>query len=110
MTDDPRLNFPRRAGLVRPATPTAALETARYIVPSEDRQSNAAAKHEVRYFHDNDKEAAQRLAEDTTAALRELGYASDQIPNIVVKSLVTFPGKKPRLGVLELWVEIPPTS
>jgi hypothetical protein len=86
---------------------SAALVAEGYIVPGEDREGGAAGKHEVRYFNDDDEVTAQRLAEDTTRALRSLGYEASEPPDIVVKSLVNYPGKKPRLGVLELWVEIP---
>jgi uncharacterized phage infection (PIP) family protein YhgE len=87
---------------------SAALIADGYIVPGEDREGGAAGKHEVRYFHDEDEKNAERLAEDTTRAFRTLGYTDRNIPDVVVNSLVTYPGKKPRLGVLELWLEIPP--
>jgi uncharacterized phage infection (PIP) family protein YhgE len=87
---------------------SAALTAEGYIVPGEDRQGGAAAKHEVRYFHDDDNAAAQRLAQDTTNALRALGYTARSVPDVTVNSLVAYRGKKPRAGVLELWLEIPP--
>ncbi len=87
---------------------SAALTAEGYIVPGESREGGAAARHEVRYFHNDDNATAQRLAEDTTRALRTLGYTARNVPDVVVKSLVTYSGKKPRLGVLELWLEIPP--
>jgi uncharacterized phage infection (PIP) family protein YhgE len=87
---------------------SAALTADGYIVPGEDREGGASGKHEVRYFNDEDEENAERLAEDTTRAFRALGYTVHNVPDVVVKSLVTYPGKKPRLGVLELWLEIPP--
>ena len=86
---------------------SAALTADGYIVPGEDREGGAAGKHEVRYFHDGDEATAQRLAEDTTHALRTLKYKAPNPPDVIVKSLVSYPGKKPRLGVLELWLEIP---
>lgn len=87
---------------------SAALKADGYIVPGEDREGGAVARHEVRYFHDDDNATAQRLAEDATRALRTLGYTARNVPDVVVKSLVSYQGKKPRLGVLELWLEIPP--
>jgi uncharacterized phage infection (PIP) family protein YhgE len=87
---------------------SAALTAEGYIVPAEDREGGAAMKHEVRYFHDDDNAVAQRLAEDTTSALRSLGYEDRSVPDVTVNSLVKYRGKKPRPGVLELWLEIPP--
>ncbi len=79
-----------------------------YIVPGEDRETVATGRFEVRFFHEDDNETAQRLAFDTTDALRFLGYNDDVVPDILVKSLVDYSGKKPNPGVLELWLEIPP--
>ena len=87
---------------------SAALIAKGYSVPGEDREGDAARKHEVRYFHDEDNETAKRLADDTTHALRKLAYPDGKPPDIVAKSLSSYGGKKPRPGVLELWVEIPP--
>ena len=64
----------------------------------------AAGKHEVRYFHNDTKKAAERLANDTNAALRSLEYP---VLNVVVKSFTSYRGKKPRPNVVELWLEIP---
>lgn len=86
---------------------SAALKAKGYIIPGEDRESGAAYKHEVRYFHDEDKDSAQRFADDTTRALRNLGYTEEKVPDIRIESLVTYPGKKPRMGVFELWLDIP---
>ena len=86
---------------------SAVLKAKGYIVPGEDRESGAAGRHEIRYFHDKDESAAKDLAEDTTSALLSLGYTDRTSPNVEAKSLVSYRGKKPRLGVLELWLEIP---
>ena len=87
---------------------SAALKKADYIVPGEDREGEAAGKHEVRYFHNQDRVAAESLAQDATRALRNLGYSISQVPNVEVKSLVSYGGKKPSQGTVELWLEIPP--
>lgn len=87
---------------------SAALKAEGYVVPGEDREEGAAGRHEVRYFHDQDNEAAQRLADDTNRALRSLAYSDRKPPDITVKSFVSYRGKKPRSGVLELWLAIPP--
>ncbi len=86
---------------------SAELKARDYIVPGEDREGNAATRHEVRYFHEDDRASAQRLADDATQTLRKLGYTARNVPDVVVKSLVNYPGKKPSLGVLELWLELP---
>jgi myosin heavy subunit len=87
---------------------SASLKAKGFIVPGEDREGGAAGKHEVRYFHNQDKEAAERLANDTTAALRTLGYPERDALTVVAESFVSYTGKKPRPGVVELWLEIPP--
>jgi len=87
---------------------SADLKAKGFIVPGEDREGGAAGKHEVRYFHREDKEAAERLANDTTAALRTLGYPERDGLTVVAKPFVSYRRKKPRPGVLELWLEIPP--
>lgn len=84
---------------------SAALKIKGYIVPAEDRESNAVGKHEVRYFYEQDQEAAQRLANDANRALDSLTYPKDRAA-ITAKSLVHYRGKKPRPGVLELWLEM----
>jgi archaellum component FlaC len=86
---------------------SAALKTKGYIVPGEDREGAATAKHEVRYFHESDREAAERLAEDTTSVLRSLNYVRESVPDVIARPFVTYQGKKPSPGVLELWLEVP---
>ncbi|GEM_PF-1513080 len=87
---------------------SAALKGEGYVVPGEDRESGAAEKHEVRYFHDKDESAAQRLADDANRVLHGLGYLERKAITVTVRSFESYRGKKPRLGVLELWLEIPP--
>jgi hypothetical protein len=87
---------------------SASLKAKGFIVPGEDREVGADGKHEVRYFHNQDKEAAERLANDTSAALRTLGYPERDALTVVAESFVSYTGKKPRPGVVELWLEIPP--
>lgn len=82
-----------------------SLQQQGYTIPGEDRERYASGKHEVRFFHDDDKAAAMRLAEDTTRALREKGYVD--MPDVTAESFVAYSGKKPRVGVLELWLDIP---
>jgi len=51
--------------------------------------------------------AAENLAQDATRALRNLGYSISQVPNIEAKPFVSYSGKKPSQGTVELWLEIP---
>ncbi|WP_421863975.1 hypothetical protein [Motiliproteus sp.] len=84
-----------------------ALRSQGYLVPGEDREAGAARKHEVRYFHDSDKQAAIDLANDTTALLQQLDYPDTEFTRIEVAPYVAYKKKKPREGVIELWVELP---
>ncbi len=84
-----------------------ALKKADYIVPGEEREGGAAGKHQVRYFYTQDRVAAENLAQDATRALRNLGYSISQVPNIEAKPFVSYSGKKPSQGTVELWLEIP---
>lgn len=78
-----------------------------YAVPGEDREAGAARKYEVRYFHAQDEVAAKKLASDTVYALKDLGYKDSYLANIETMSFVSYKGKKPREGVIELWIELP---
>jgi hypothetical protein len=96
-------------GREQAAALAASLRTDGYVVPAQDREASAAGRHEVRYFHEDDQDAAQRLAEDTTRILRQQGFAVRVLADIRAVSLVSYSGKKPRRGILELWLDIPPT-
>ncbi len=87
-----------------------ALKQEGYIVPGEDRETGAARKHEVRYFHDIDEKAANKLAGDTTKILQSLDYPDIELTKIEAVSYVSYKKKKPREGVIELWVELPKSS
>lgn len=79
------------------------LKAKEWLIPGEERTSKADGLKEIRYFHVQDRPAADKLAEDTNTALDEIGF--DAI-SVVVKDYTKFP-KPPRQGVLELWVSIP---
>ena len=49
------------------------LKTIGYKLPGEERVDTAQGRREVRYFYAPDKDDAERLAQDTTKALAELG-------------------------------------
>jgi DNA repair exonuclease SbcCD ATPase subunit len=87
---------------------SAVLKKDGYIVPGEDRESGAAGKHEIRYFHDEDEAEAIRLAENMNRALANSEFRDHPARvDITARSFVSYRGKKPRPGVLELWLEIP---
>ena len=73
-----------------------------YVVPTEDRMPNDA--REVRYFHAEDRDAANELATRTTTALASLGF-----PGLVVevRDFTAWAKAKPRAGTLELWLALP---
>ena len=71
-------------------------------MPGEERIATAAGKHEVRFFHDTDREAAQRLADATLSALVDMGPYDK---TILVRDL-TGAKTKTRVGTIELWIEL----
>ncbi len=75
-----------------------------YSVPGAERVETAADLAEVRFFFDSDSAAAEQLATDVKNILSELDVEYGVRP----VSLVDFKGKKPRPGVLELWLEPKP--
>ena len=73
-------------------------------MPGEERTEAAYGKREVRYFHADDQDAANELAKAATQVLAELGY---QDLTVTTQDFTEYRGKKPRSGVLELWVDLP---
>lgn len=73
-----------------------------FIMPGEERIATAAGKHEVRYFHDADQEAAKRLAEATRGALVDMGLDDK---NILVEDF-SEAKTKTSAGTIELWIEL----
>ena len=86
---------------------SVALKEKGYIVPGEDREDGAVGKHEVRYFHSEDQKAAENLAKHANTALHSLGYLDSNKLKVSAESFVSYRRKKPRPGVVELWIEIP---
>jgi len=85
----------------------AMLESNGFYVPGEEFAESAYGKREVRFFHPEDEDAAKELAESATRAIQAQGYKDLTID---VKDFTEFTGKKPRAGVLELWVGFPRTN
>lgn len=79
-----------------------ALKAQGYVVPSQDRMSSDA--REVRFFHTQDRDAANLLANQATTALATLGFPDLAVD---VEDLTTWNKAKPRAGTLELWLALP---
>ena len=75
-----------------------------YKLPGEERVDTAQGRREVRYFYAPDKDDAERLAQDTTKALAELGFPDK--PAVTTRSMLDYSGKKNAPGVLELWLDL----
>jgi hypothetical protein len=75
-----------------------------FILPGEERLPAAAGKSEIRYFHTEDREAAEALKKSAAQALSELGYSAKR--EVTIVDLTDWSGEKPEPGVLELWVEL----
>lgn len=72
-----------------------------YDMPGEERSPVAQGLHEVRYFFAEDARKAEQLAQDVNRILAAEGY----IAEVTAENFTSFPGKKPRGGILELWLE-----
>ena len=67
------------------------------------QEASAARLKQVRYFFDQDKAAASLLALDAKAVLSQLGFGAVDVD---LRDFSNYPGKKPRPGVLELWLGV----
>lgn len=74
-----------------------------FYVPDQEHTTTAFGKRDVRYFHAADRSAAEEVAQVVTDALLENGY-SDQA--VTAQDLTKYANKKPRSGVLELWIDL----
>lgn len=81
-----------------------ALQDLGYKIPGEERTPKAAGLREVRYFEANDRPAADKLAQNATQLLAQLGYRA-QPPIRVVQAA---PGPNNPDNNIELWLELPP--
>lgn len=73
-----------------------------YSVPGEERLAAAAGRHEVRFFWEKDRAAAELLAADTEQVLGDLGYQDV----IQVRDFTNWSdGPKPKWKTVELWLE-----
>ncbi|MGE0222372.1 MAG: SPOR domain-containing protein [Acetobacteraceae bacterium] len=72
-----------------------------FTVPAAERTSAADGLFEVRYFHQTDREAAERLA----ALVSEAAHKSipGETRTAKVQDLTAYPRTKPKPGTVELW-------
>jgi hypothetical protein len=80
------------------------LQAIGYKLPGEQRVEAAQNKREVRYFYQQDKDDAEKLAQETTKALPDLGLPDK--PAVTIRSMLDYTGKKNAPGVLELWLDL----
>ncbi len=82
---------------------SALLRRREWTVPGEERVGTAAGKHEIRYFYDSDRAAAELLRDDYNQALKDAGFDLAVAVNNGPTPAKRLPGR----GVLETWIEIP---
>lgn len=80
---------------------SARLRQKQWTVPGEERTPSAAGKKEIRYFFQDDKDAADALTLDLNTIFQSL------MPTIQVVPKLAYVTKLPARGTLEVWVEIP---
>lgn len=83
---------------------TANLKEHGFIVPGEQRLASAARLREVRYFFQEDADAANRLAETLTAAIQTVGLP--KAPDVKVVNQTNWKFGNPEKGIIEVWMEI----
>lgn len=88
----------------RAASISKSLSTKGWRVPGEERLAAAADKHEVRYFHESDKKAAELLVLETNETIADAGF-NIPLVKVIKSSVKSLPAK----GILEIWLEIPPS-
>lgn len=76
----------------------------RWVIPGEERIGDAAGLHEIRYFHEADRAAAEMLQKDYNDALVAAGFEQTQVQ---VRDRPTQVKNMPARGVLEVWLQIP---
>lgn len=81
---------------------SSRLRNAGFYMPGEERTERAYTRHEVRYFHSGDEQAARRLARVATEQVASMGYPDLEVD---VRDFTAYSSKKPREGVLELWLD-----
>jgi signal transduction histidine kinase len=77
------------------------LAGAGFTVPAAERTSAATSLFEVRYFHDSDKAAADRLAQIITEAAKKVIPGEPRTAKVV--DMTSYPSTKPKPATVELW-------
>jgi hypothetical protein len=81
-----------------------ALEKQGYLVPGQQQLASAQGLTEVRYFHPEDRAAAEQLAADAATDMKSAGLALSR--PIEVRDLTKWSSQKPPTGTLELWLDL----
>jgi len=89
-----------------------ALTRAGHVLHGEERIAEADGQHEVRYFHEEDKEAAETLALRAREALSDAGFGDVQIEAKWIRMGRSWPEERRQAvrRVLELWIGVPPPA
>jgi hypothetical protein len=97
------VHFPQVEGYPRSRVSDVVtyLEGLGYSVPDTRAVANVRSLNEVRYYHTEDREAAEALALDTARLLERAGAERTQIR---ARDFTDWQGAKPRRGVVELWL------
>lgn len=108
VADDPRKNrivYVQFAGGDRSSieSVTDTLSKEGWNIPGEQRLATAAGKHEIRFFYEDDENAAKALASETDAAIVKVGLVGTN----KIETRRFQPTKQSKLGIIELWLEIP---
>jgi hypothetical protein len=83
----------------------AALRQRGYQIPGVEATPLAKGLNEVKYYYVQDKEAAGKLARDTTATLRAPEYRNVEETKVV--DMIASRGARNFPGVIELWLDLP---
>lgn len=77
------------------------LESLGYTVPDTIVVANVRSLNQVRFYHEEDRKAAEQLAFDTAKVLEALGGEN---PAVEARDFTDWQAAKPRRGVVELWL------
>jgi hypothetical protein len=89
-----------------------ALSRTGHVLHGAERVAEAAGQHQVRYFHEEDKEAAETLALRAREALADAGFGDVQIEVKWIQMGRRWPEERRQAvrRVLELWIGVPPPA
>jgi hypothetical protein len=85
-----------------------ALRQRGYLIPGIEPTPLAKGLNEVRYYYEDDRDVAKKLAADTTAALRDLGVRGTEPTRDL--DLIAKRGPRNFPGVIEVWLDLTPKT